>query len=125
MMDANSRTDPIPMVVTARDENPRDQTVLVTPGTRPNILVQTMTPVAQVLVRGARTFLQSLVGFLLVVMAGRTIIDNVGVMIPAVDFLDALKIAASLAVAPTVISLLQNLVELLSRLDEVFPKARA
>jgi hypothetical protein len=118
-------SDSIPVLVTERDTSPPDKTVVVTPPALPNVLIRTMTPIAQVLVRALRTFLQSLVGFLIVVMAGRTIIDNVGVMIPATDFLAALKIAASLALAPTVISFIQNLVELLARVDESFPKARA
>jgi hypothetical protein len=118
--------EPTPILVTERGiESPPDKTTVVTPPGMPNVLIRTMTPLAQVLVRALRTFLQSLVGFLIVVMAGRTIIDNVGVMIPATDFLDALKIAASLAVAPTVISFIQNLIELLARVDESFPKARA
>jgi hypothetical protein len=116
----------MPILVTERrDTSPPDKTVVVTPPSMPNVLIRTMTPIAQVLVRALRTFLQSLVGFLIVVMAGRTIIDNIGVMIPATDFLDALKIAASLAVAPTVVSFIQNLIELLARVDESFPKARA
>lgn len=117
--------EPTPVLITERETSPSNDTVVRTPSGLPDVLIKTMTPIAQVLVRAARTFLQSLVGFLFVVVAARPLAENLGVMIPAPDFLDALKIAAGFAVAPTVISFLQNLIELLARVDESFPKARA
>ncbi len=119
------RASDIPMVVTERSNAPKDGTVIETPGRRPNIVIQAMTPFAQVAVRGARTYLQGLVGFLLLGLAAKPVLANLGVVIPPGDFLEAFKVAAGLALAPTVISLLQNLAELFGRLDESFPKLRA
>jgi hypothetical protein len=81
-----------------------------------------MTPVVQVIVRGLRTYVQALVGFLLLGLGGG--LDNIGGVQSSV-FIVQLKIAASLALAPAVIAVLQNSAELLAKLDERMPKARA
>jgi hypothetical protein len=72
-----------------------------------------MTMWTQVLVRGARTFLQSFAGLLPVTS------------VSAPDFLQAAISAASLSVGPTVIAVVWNLVELLNKLDETRPELRA
>lgn len=75
----------------------------------------------QALVRTVRTYLQGLVGFL---MAGGTgAADAVGVPLPAHDFLALLGVSAGLAVAPAIIALLQNAVELLSKLERASLRA--
>jgi hypothetical protein len=115
----------VPVVVTERDTSPPDGQIARTDVTQKNILVVTMTPFAQALVRFARTYLQGLVGFLLLALTARPVLATVGVVILPGDFLDAIKTAAGLAVAPAVISLLQNFIEILTLLDEKFPKLRA
>lgn len=115
----------LPVVVTERDTSPPDCQIARTDMTQKNLLVVTMTPLAQALVRFARTYLQGLVGFLLVALAAKPVLATVGVVILPGDFLDALKTAAGLAVAPAVISLLQNFIEILTLLDETHPKLRA
>jgi hypothetical protein len=52
-------------------------------------------------------------------------VENVGVMLPPLDAWHILVGAAGLALFPTLISIIQNFIELLARLDETFPKARA
>lgn len=104
------------VIVTKRSDDP----------SKPDsILIQTMSPFAQVLVRAARTYLQALVGFLLLALAGRSTLEAVGVVVAPGDFVSALTTAAGLALAPTVIAFAQNLIEILGRLDEKFPKTRA
>lgn len=76
-----------------------------------------MTPLAIVGVRIARTFIQSFLGILTAMMTTD--------LIPHKDFLDLCIKAASLALAPTIISLLQNALELLSEIDISNPRWRA
>lgn len=116
---------PVTTIVTAREDAPRDGTLVRTPGDRPDIIIKVMTPLLQVVVRGLRTYVQGLIGFLLLGLAGRPALEGLGVVIPPGDFLDALRLAGGLAFAPTVISVLQNLGELLLRLDQSLPKWRA
>jgi hypothetical protein len=118
--------EPINTLVTERDDAPADGTRLTTTDTREaDVIIRAMTPFAQVLVRFARTYLQGLVGFLLLGLAAKPTLEGLGVAVPVDDFFTALKVAAGLALAPAVIALLQNLIELLAKLDEKFPKMRA
>lgn len=75
-----------------------------------------------VLVRVARVYAQSMLGFLTATTTG--LADAVGVQIPAGDFLLHLKVAASLSVATAAITALQNVVELLGGLDTKRPTLR-
>jgi hypothetical protein len=111
-------------IVTTSNRIP-DGTELVTPEGQPNIVVNVMLPITQVFVRAARTYLQSLIGFLGVLLGAKPILSNLGVTITATDFWSMFLLAASMAVAPTMMSLLQNCVELLSSFDQMFPRARA
>jgi hypothetical protein len=74
-----------------------------------------------VAVRAGRTFLQSLIGFLLVGAIGAPFIDA---PIFAGSFMAKLVASASLAVAPTAMSVLQNVLELLIKLDSSIPRLR-
>lgn len=113
------------VMVTASATAPADGTVLATPGGLPDIVVQTMRPLAQVAVRALRTYVQGVVGFLLLNLAASPVMAGLGVVVPPADFLAALKVAAGLALAPAAIAVLMNAGELLARLDESWPKARA
>jgi hypothetical protein len=59
-------------------------------------------------VRVVRTYLQGLVGFLTVNAAG------IDLGIPAMTFANSFLLAASLAAAPAVVSLIHNIIELLA-----------
>lgn len=72
-------------------------------------------------VRALRVYLQGLVGFLTANTTGAT---EAVTGIPVGDFGNQIIIAASLAVAPAVLSLLMNITELLARLDQTAPKLR-
>lgn len=119
---------PLPTVSvmsTSRAGSPADGTVVETAAGQPDIILATMTPLAQVFVRAARTYLQSLVGFLLLNVAAAPVAESLGVVVSPGDFWQAFQTAAGLAVAPTVIALLQNAAELLGHLDNLIPKWRA
>ena len=77
----------------------------------------------QALIRGSRVYLQSLVGFLLA--AGTGAAAAVGVNLAVGDFAKLLLTAGSMAVAPAAISLIQNSIEMLTKLDSSNPQLRA
>jgi hypothetical protein len=72
-------------------------------------------------VRAARVYLQGLIGFLTSNATGAT---TAVTGIPVGDFGNQIVIAASLAVAPAVLSLMMNVVELLAKLDQRAPQLR-
>lgn len=86
------------------------------------VSVKPISWVAAILVRTARVYLQSLSGFLLAAL-GVSSVDLSPIM-PA-DFAGQFLVAAQLAVAPTVITFLQNTLEVLGRIDRRLPQWRA
>ena len=107
--------DVLKTVVVDRPENSAKQvahTVLVA-----------LSPLRIVLTRGARVYVQSLVGFLTAVMSGAA--GAAGVTLSAGDFWGQFVTCAGLAIAPAVMSLLMNVAELLGKLDETVPQLRA
>lgn len=87
---------------------------IVTASGHPNIIVKVVQPIVIVLVRASRVFLQTLLGLL---TAGLVTPKA----LPAQDFVHLLVLCASLSLAPAVVCILQNLVELLTRLDQSYP----
>src|ERR1051325_179376 len=88
-----------------------------------NLEVVVLTWWQQALIRGARVYLQNLVGIILA--AGTGAAAAVGVNLPVNDFARLLLSAASIAIAPAVVSILQNSIEILSKLDSTNPTVRA
>ena len=115
--------EPVKVLVTARPEAPVDGAIIKTPAGVPDLQAVTRSWYAQVGVRVLRTYLQSLVGFVLAVSTGAA--AGVGINIQVGDFGDVMLKSAGLAVAPAVMSLLQNAIEILSKLDQTNPQARA
>jgi hypothetical protein len=109
------------VVVTESPKAPRDKSILETPAGKEDIQVVVMSWWKQAAIRTVRTYLQGLVGFL--VAGGTGVAGAVGINMPVHDFGALLWTSASLAVAPAVIALLQNAVEILSKLDS--PQTRA
>lgn len=101
------------VVMTEREGEPRPH----------NPYVMVLTWWQQALIRGSRVYLQSLVGFLLA--AGTGAAAAVGVNMPVGDFGKLLLSAGSMAVAPAVISMIQNSIEMLTKLDSSNPQLRA
>lgn len=87
------------------------------------VVVVTMPGWQIALVRCCRVYLQSLVGFLVATGTGAT--AAAGLTMPMTDFYHVLATSASMAVAPAAISLIQNVIELLAKLDATNPTLRA
>jgi len=111
------------VIVTERERAPDDKSVLETKRGTDDIQVVVVTWYKQALIRTVRTYLQSLLGFIVAVGSGAA--GAVGINIPMQDFGQLFLSSASLAIAPAIISLLQNAVELLTRLDSTSPQMRA
>ena len=122
---AEAKEETIKTVVTDRGagEGPKDKSILHTPSGQANVEIVSLSVTAQVGIRVLRTYLQGLVGFLLA--AGTGAAAAVGVNMPVGDFGSLLVQSASLAVAPAVIGALQNIIELLARMDTSAPQLRA
>jgi hypothetical protein len=78
-------------------------------------------------VRCVRVYLQSVLGFLTAGVTGATsaVGAALGAPMPAMDFWHQLLFALSLAVAPATVSLIQNICELLAKIDASNPTLRA
>lgn len=110
--------EPIPTIVTKRDETFPNSVLSSTPSDVPNVLVIAVPWWQQVLIRTGRVYLQGLVGFLSVGITG---LDE-GIMPD--EFGSMFLMAAKFALAPAVFTLLQNTLELLMKLDVVRPTLR-
>lgn len=89
---------------------------LETPFGRPDVLVKVVTPIAAILVRAAKTYMQTLLGLLSAAGLGMA-----SSTLPPGDFLHTLKICAGLSIGSGVMSLLTNITLLLTALGDRFP----
>ncbi len=108
-------------VVVRRDQGV-EPSVAKTAAAMPDIAVRVMSPVAVVLVRALRVYLQTLVGLLGTgaIASGMVPPD----LLPAGDFAHALRVAAGMSLGPAFVCAAQNTIELLGRLDERLPQLR-
>jgi hypothetical protein len=118
-----NKQDDIKVIVTATDAISTSKTIETPGATTPNVEVLPMRWWVQVGVRVTRTYLQSLLGFL--AAGGIGISTETVKALGVTDFSSLFLASASLAIAPAVVSLLQNAIEILSQLDAAYPKARA
>lgn len=116
---------PVPVLTTGRTGSAPDGTVIETPPGQPNLVVAVMSPLAQVLVRTARTFLQSFIGFLGAGALGKGVLGSLGVEIAPNDLWSVIQFAFGLALFPTLMAFAQNALELLGRVEASMPKWRA
>jgi len=123
MAEKTVEQEPIKVLVTERPEAPADGDKIKTPAGSADLVAVTRSWYAQVGIRVLRTYLQGVLGFLTAIASGAT--DAVGIHVPVGDFWDLLLKSAGLAVAPAMISLLQNAIEILSKLDQTNPQVRA
>jgi len=112
----------IKVLMTERPDAPASNSTLTTPVGSADLQVITVTWYSQVGIRVLRTYLQSLLGFILAVGTGAA--GAVGISLPMGNFTELFISSASLAVAPAAIALLQNAVELLAKLDTSAPQMR-
>lgn len=120
---AEKKEPEIKILTTERESGPENKSILKTPSGETNVEIVTMSIYAQVGIRVLRTYLQSLLGFITVVGTGAA--GAVGIEIPMKDFGQLFWTSAGLSVAPAAISLLQNAIEILSRMDTTNPQMRA
>jgi hypothetical protein len=123
MTDKMEPVAPIKTLVTEAPTGPKDGDTIKTPAGQADIQVVTMTWYGQVGIRVVRTYLQSLLGFVVAMSSGAG--NAVGMNLPATDFGTLMMQSASLALAPAVISLIQNAVEILAKMDTRAPQLRA
>jgi hypothetical protein len=117
--------EPVPVLTTGRTGSAPDGTVIETPSGQPDLIVTVMSPLAQVLVRTARTFLQSFIGFLGAGALGKGVLGSLGVEIAPNDLWSVIQFAFGLSLFPTLMAFAQNALELLGRLEASMPKWRA
>lgn len=105
-----------PIVVTTidRGNGTGNGQVLQTASGLPNFVVKGVQPLVMILVRAVRVFLQTLIGLVTTGLASPT-------ALPAKDFAHLLLLCASLSLAPAVICIIQNAIELLGKIDQSHP----
>lgn len=123
----------ISTVVTKRDDMAKT-VIAQTPGPSPDVRVIALPSWRIVLIRVLRVYMQSFVGFLGALTSGMlapTMAAGSGSTAMQVQailphaFWGQVLVAASVACVPTFITLAQNALELLTRLDESHPQLRA
>jgi len=91
---------------------------IITPAGQANVVVKVIQPLTIIVVRALRVFLQTLLG-----------LTTAGLVtpkaLPAQDFVHLLVLCASLSLAPAVICIIQNMIELLARFDQSNPTLTA
>jgi hypothetical protein len=99
-----------------------ERTGMVTDHQAAGVSVVLMAPWQIILVRALRVYLQTLVGLLTALGTGAA--ATVGVSLSVGDFWHLLLASASIAVAPSVMSVLLNTIELLAKIDATNPQLR-
>lgn len=123
----------IATIVTRRDDAVPHSVVAQTPGPAPDVRMIALPSWRIAVVRMLRVYGQSFLGFLTVLMSGMLApavaatssasTAEVQAILPH-EFWGIVSLAAQMAVAPSFMTLVQNAVELLSRLDEKSPQWR-
>lgn len=93
---------------------------LKTPRGQADVLVRVISPVAAIVIRAAKTYVQSLTGFL--AASGLGMAPSV---LPAGDFWHLLAKCAGLALAPAFMSTLYNVSTLLTALGDKYPTLKS
>lgn len=114
---ADTDTDPKPVTVTVSSMALGMGTgsgTIITPTGQPNIIIKVVQPLMLVFVRATRVFLQTLLGLVTAGLAAPK-------ALPTQDFMHLLVLCASLSLAPAVVCIIQNTIELLGKLDQAYP----
>lgn len=101
--------DKIATLVVKREDGITATTTAETPAGHPDIVVKALSPWKIVIIRTARVFIQSLVG---------------GVTVSSLTNVASMKAAFIFAGSTAAITMLQNIAELLARLDQTVPEIR-
>ena len=92
------------------------RTFIATPDHLPNMIIQYVSPLVQIVVRAATTYLHVRTGLLAAGAAG-----TMPQVLPTGDFFHLLAKCSGLAIAPAVMSVIINAGVLMSKLDQKFP----
>lgn len=111
--------DDIKSILVARPDEGVTSTYAQTPGDRPNLVVEALSPLRVVVTRTVRVYLQSVTGIVSAGMAGAD-----GGLLPD-DFYALFVTACRMSMAVGGITLLQNLAELATKVDQKYPELRA
>lgn len=117
MADPNEpATEPKPITVTVPGTvmSGTGPGTIITKAGDANIVVKVVQPIVIILVRATRVFLQTLLGLVTAGLAAPK-------ALPAQDFMHLLVLCASLSLAPAVVCIVQNMIELLTKLDQAYP----
>lgn len=133
MVKKAKKVEKIQVLVTDRDEAPKDRAIVKTPDGEPDVQFVRGRWWTQVLIRGARSFLQNFVGYLLgagvgvgVAGAAEIVAAKAGVTVSpeAGVWMTLLSAAFFSALGPTIVCMMQNTLEILAKLDVTAPKFR-
>jgi hypothetical protein len=113
--------DPVSTVLTRREGT--KNWLVRTPEGSSDVMLITLPPWKMVLIRVARVYLQSVLGFLIATSSGA--VTELGVSLPPKDFYGLLLTCSILGLAPATISLIQNTIEIFTQLDTSNPSLRA
>lgn len=128
-----AKVEKIKVLVTDREEAPRDKKTIETPSGEANVQFVRSRWWTQVLIRGGRSFLQNFVGYLLgagvgvgVANAAEVVAAKAGIAVPpgVATWMTLLTAAFFSALGPTIVCMLQNTLEILTKLDVTAPKLR-
>ena len=115
MADPDKLNEPTPIVVTvAASTMGTGPGTIETPAGHANIVVKVVQPLTILAVRALRVFLQTLLGLVTAGLVTPT-------ALPTKDFVHLLALCASLSLAPAVVCIIQNMIELLARFDQKNP----
>jgi hypothetical protein len=107
-------TDGTPIVITVPATNNVNPGLLITPAGMPNVRVKVIEPIVIIAVRAGRVYLQTLLGLLTAGLAKPTLLG-------AADFIHLFGMCASLSLAPAVVCVVQNVIELMAKFDQSHP----
>jgi hypothetical protein len=110
-------------VITKRVGVERESAVARTGKTMPDVVLKAMHPIAIVFVRAARVYLQTFLGIATALQSGFA--HKVGIDFDTHDLSGVIGRAAAIAIAPVFFTVLQNVIELLAKVDEKVPELRA
>lgn len=100
--------------------NAQPAQMLETPYGTPDLLIKVVTPIAAVLIRAAKAYVQTLIGLLTAAGFGVTMLTP-----DPGHFMATLKLCAGLAIASGVMSLLTNMLLLLTALGDKIPTLKS
>lgn len=118
--------DVVKTVVVKREDGVSQSTMASTPPDQPNVLIHALSPLRVVVVRSARVYMQSFIAFLTTGMSGisKMVLPDAVAQVMPQDLWGLVILAAQIAVAPAFVTLVQNIGELLMRMDEKAPQWR-